>query len=216
MTRVLAGSIALALLAGCGGKEKSDLDSIDQRLGANADPEIMAAVNDQLMVDPALSQQANEHAVRPPTRPMQSPIPPDPVLGGQPPVAPANTLGQLAAFSANQFRGCQLDVGYAMEFSTRLPAELPIHPRGRLTEAAGSDNAGCRLRAVSYEAPETPESLAGYYLALAKRGGYRAELKRGTGETLVTGARGDGAAFYAVIRPRGAGASADLVANHGS
>ena len=212
-----------ATVAGCGssGDKKDDLNAVDARLGGKgkADPALTQALEDQIMVDPNLTQQSNEHSIRPPDEPFQTPIPPDaqPVA---PAGAPGDTLGARASEQANaakaQFTGCALDVSYAPQYANRLPAELPLYPQAQVSEAAGSDSPSCQLRAVTYASVAPPRALTDYYLTLAKRGGYAAHTGQEAGGTLVSGVRArDGAAFYVTLSPAGTGTSADLVSNRG-
>src|SRR3569623_2176812 len=60
-------------LAACGPKAtpQSNIDSLDAELAGNAtgnsgDPAVRAALQDQIMVDPALAGQSNNDAIRPP------------------------------------------------------------------------------------------------------------------------------------------------------
>ncbi len=210
-------------LAACGDKkpDKADIDNMDARLGGKpgADPALTQALEDQIMVDPQLTQQSNEHSVRPPDEPFQAPIPPD--ARAQADTAnPGQTLGARAAEQANAakalFTGCVLDVAYSPQYANRLPAELPLYPQARVSEAAGSDTPGCQLRAVTYASAAAPRALTDYYLTLAKRGGYAAHTGSEDGGVLVSGTRaGDGSAFYVILKPAGTGTSADLVTNRG-
>ena len=85
-----------------------------------------------------------------------------------------------------------------------------------MVEAAGSDAANCRLRAVSYSSTAAPKAMIDYYLTIARRAGFAASHSGEGKEDLVNGTRDrDGAAFYAIIQPAGAGSSVDLVANNG-
>lgn len=221
VVRSLAVSAALALmLSACGGgDDKAELDKLDQKLGGkgNADPALTAALEDQIMVDPDLKGQANRHAVRPADQPYQAQVPPE---EGSKTGAPGETLGTLAARQAqiakDKFNGCSLDVNYSMQWANRLPADLPLPEKARVSEAAGSDHDGCSLRAVSYAAVQKPGAVAGYYLALARKAGYRADnIAEGQG-MMVSGWRpGDGAAFYAILKPTDAGTEIDLVSNRG-
>jgi hypothetical protein len=214
-------SLAL-LLAGCGdnANDKAELDKIDAKLGgkSGADPALSAALEDQIMVDPKLASQANEDSIRPPNEPFQAPVPLDPNApdgtGG------TQTLGSLAEqqarLSKDKFNGCVLDVQYSMDFANRLPSDLPLYPRARLIEAAGSDASNCRLRAVTYSTTATPKAMIDYYLTIARRAGYSASHSSENQEDMVSGSRDrDGAAFYAIIQPAGAGTSVDLVSNKG-
>jgi hypothetical protein len=219
---MLATLSAALLIAGCGGgaNDKAELDKIDAKLGGKtgADPALSAALEDQIMVDPKLASQSNEDSIRPPAEPFQAPVPLDP---NAPDGAGATqTLGSLAEqqarLSKDKFNGCVLDVQYSMDFANRLPSDLPLYPRSRLVEAAGSDAANCRLRAVTYSTAATPKAMIDYYLTIARRAGYSASHSNEGKEEMVNGTRDrDGAAFYAIIQTAGAGSSVDLVANNG-
>ena len=182
-----AGALSL-MLGGCGGgvKDKAELDKIDAKLGgkAGADPALSAALEDQIMVDPNLASQANEDSIRPTNEPFQAPVPVDLDAALAP---PGQTLGSLAEqqmrLSKDKFNGCSLDVKYSMDFVNRLPADLPLYPKARVAEAAGSDSPTCRLRAVTYSSNEAPQALASFYLALAKNAGFAAKQTKESGRS---------------------------------
>jgi hypothetical protein len=102
-----ASILALALcatgLTACGSDTaKKDAASLDKKLlgkGEIADPALTSALEDQIMVDPSLSGQSNQLAVRPTDEPVSAPVPP--VKGEAPATAiPGRktvSLGQLAA-----------------------------------------------------------------------------------------------------------------------
>ena len=106
--RTLAWALAPLALAACGAKPAADsnLDSLDAELagsgnsaGNQRDPAMMAALQDQIMVDPALTGQANGDAVRPPAQPYSGATPPDSVAGAKPSDG-AVTGGPAASASA--------------------------------------------------------------------------------------------------------------------
>jgi hypothetical protein len=212
--------VATALaLAGCGGGDKAALDKIDSKLGGkgDADPALTAALEDQIMVDPSLSGQANDDAIRPASEPNQTPVPPS---EGSKAAMPGQTLGGLAAEQAeiakDSFNGCELTVQYSMDYAARLPADLPLYPQAQVSEAAGSDAGGCHLRAVSHNSIGTLKQVAQHYAGAATRAGYTVASKADAAGMMVSGKRAaDGGAFYVVITPNGAGTSADLVVNNG-
>lgn len=226
MSKAAVRFATLSLLAlsaaACGAaSDKDDLEAIDARLGnkANADPALTQALEDQIMVDPALTQQSNEHSVRPPDEPFQSPIPPD-AQPAQADASPGQTLGARAAEQANAakslFDGCVLDVSYSMQFSTKLPPELSLHPKAQVSEAAGSDSATCRLRAVSFAAPMAPQALASWYATQAQRAGYVPQVTPDGKGLMVSATRAsDRAAFYIVLQPAAGGTAGDIVTNRG-
>jgi len=126
------------------------------------------------MVDPALTQQANNDAVRPPP----SPIParcrrrrrrspgraaattgaatsetlksaPAPVSGGACTQCTAAreslTLGALAARQKDgRTSSCAGNLRYSARWAERLPADLPLYPDARVKEAAGTRPAVAR------------------------------------------------------------------------
>jgi hypothetical protein len=217
------GTAALALLlalSACGSDKDAELDQIDQQLIAkkNTDPAVNEALEGQIMVDPSLASQSNEHSVRPANQPNAGALPVTDAANQA--AKPGETLGSMAQEQARiaqeSFAGCQLDVGYSMDFAAKAPTELPLFPKSRVTEAAGSDAANCKLRAISYNAPAPVADLVGYYKGLAQTAGYSFGDKLSGEDHIVTGKRAaDGGAFYAILKPAGGGTSVDLVANNG-
>jgi hypothetical protein len=219
---MIATLSAALLLAGCSDKasDKAELDKIDSKLGGKTgtDPALSAALEDQIMVDPKLATQSNEDSIRPPAEPFQAPIPLDPNAPDG--TGSGQTLGSLAEqqarLSKDKFNGCVLDVQYSMDFANRLPGDLPLYPRARVIEAAGSDSSNCRLRAVTYSTNAPPKAMIDYYLTTARRVGFTASHSSENKEDMVSGSRDhDNAAFYAIIQSAGAGSSVDLVVNNG-
>ena len=231
---------ALLLLAACGQQADpgSDLDRLDRELtAANGpaapDPAVRQALRDQIMADPGLQQQSNANAVRPPDRPDFGAIPtdvprPDPVdaagLRAAPPPtsscpqcrakAAAFTLGALAA-GQPAARGCA-GIAYAAGWANRLPAELPLYPDARLSEAAGSTAGTCRLRAVSFASAAPAAKVVNWYHSRASNAGYRTEHQRDGAMQVLGGTRG-GDAFVVWVTPRpGGGIDVDLLTNAGS
>ena len=98
MIRALPLAILL-LLGGCGGGGAPDngVDTLDAQLArANAtDPAVTAALQDQIMVDPTLTAQANGDAVRPPDRPYSATTPAPTVAAGS--AAPEESLQSAPA-----------------------------------------------------------------------------------------------------------------------
>lgn len=239
-----AGLILLAglVLAGCGRQTQADpLAQLDRELadandGAPArDPALNAALRDQIMVDPALAQQSNADAVRPPSRPDPLEVPPADVAaaagGPSPPAdrpapaprpdparvraaAGALTLGALAERQPDRrTAGCAARVRYSAAWANRLPPAAPLFPDARVVEAAGTDEAGCSLRVVSYASGASVGRLVDFYHARATAAGYSAEHLADGGTHVVGGTRGD-SAYAAYLRPRaGGGTDVDLLAN---
>ncbi|MBY8824877.1 hypothetical protein [Sphingomonas colocasiae] len=234
----LSPLLALALAA-CGSGQKNDqaLNALDRSLAGNAvnaqdvDPALAASLEDQIMVDPSLSAQANRDSVRPPAEPMRAPVPADgpatanvgtgkllsapKAVAMDAPEAPT-TLGALASQQARRAgQSCGAELGYSQAWATRLPADLPLFPQARVTEAAGSDAGGCR--AVSFTSGAALQTVLDYYYTQAVRGGFTAEHRVDGGEHTLGGTRGkDDGAFVVIARARpGGGTEVDLITNNG-
>jgi hypothetical protein len=102
-THLFVSALALVSLSACGRDgDKQEAAAIDDTVlgkGNATDPAITSALEDQIMVDPALANQSNAHAVRPADRPAQAPIPTE-AVGGPAPVDTRTTLGQRVAARA--------------------------------------------------------------------------------------------------------------------
>jgi hypothetical protein len=218
-----ATAIALAvLLTGCGGSKKKDVDALDKELVGNAagdqtDPALTSALEDQIMVDPALAQQKNGAAARPGAAPAQSPIPSTAPGGGD--GAGGQTIGELAqaqsAGKAATNAACYRNLQYSAAWAQRLPAELPLFTDAQVSEAAGNASPGCNVRVVSFVSGATIDRLVQFYEASTKRAGFATERQGSGAERVVAGDKGPDA-FYATFRTRPAGGTeVDLLANHG-
>jgi len=231
-------------LAAC--SYSDDRDAAENQLaaaGANGtDPALTAALQDQIMVDPRLGQQANGDSVRPPTQPYSGPLPSDGIAANNapppgdgvlhaPPPNPsqpctkcraardAATLGGLAVRQGDgRTSACAASLSYSAQWATRLPADLPLYPQARVTEAAGSTSGSCALRVVSFSAAQPMQALIDWYYTRASRAGYSAEHQADGTEHVLGGARDrDGGAYmiYFTARADG-GTDVDLIANNGS
>lgn len=253
----LIAALALALAAtGCGARtsDQANLDSLDNQLasaggGNSRDPAMMAALHDQIMVDPVLAQQANNDAVRPPAQPYSGAVPADPVTPSvngaatgdgagtsetlKPAPAPRTdgscpqceaarqslTLGALASRQKDRrTAGCAGEMRYSASWATRLPADLPLYPDARVSEAAGASVDGCALRAVSFATSAPLQAVIDWYYTRASGAGFAAEHQADGGQHVLGGTRSrDGAAFTLFLTARGdGGTDVDLVANNGS
>jgi hypothetical protein len=215
--------LSLMALSACGGDTtKMAADKIDTKLlgkDNNKDPVLSAALEDQIMVDPALTGQSNANAIRPTNEPMQSPIPAEAgahAAGDRQRVTLGQRATEQAKIDKTNFNGCGIDVDYSMAWAAKLPEGLSLYPKARVEEAAGSDTDRCRLRAVTFTSTASPQALIDYYLGASKRVGYVSEMKIDGADRIVAGVRSDGAAYYIILAPRqGGGTTADLVANRG-
>lgn len=236
----LAACLPLALVA-CGSKDdaQENLDTLDAELTNSAssnagDPVLMGALQDQIMVDPALAGQANNDAIRPPAKPLAGPVPTD--TGGgdvktgplQPAPAPRGdcpecrtaraslTLGALAGHQKIKGIGdCVGSLHYSAAYAERLPAALPLYPDARVSEAAGSDTNGCALRAVSFVSSAPLQTLLDWYYTRATKAGYAAQHQADGDQHVLGGTQGDAAFALFVTARRDGGSDVDLIANTG-
>ena len=201
--------LSLLALTACGRTSDTvdNLASLDATLvDANAtDPALTAALHDQIMVDPGLTQSSNANAVRPPARPDPQSVPLDAATGGRP-VGDALTLGAIAE-QVPGTAGCAAAIRYSALWSTRLPEAFPLYPDAAVAEAAGNDNGGCRLRVVSFQVAASPARTLAWYAERARAFGYSVER---AGER-VAGQRGE-ALYVVYAQPRaGGGSDVDLI-----
>lgn len=248
MARRLMAAMAIAgALAACGKGADStdrnaDLAALDRELApANAaspaaDPALRSALRDQIMVDPALTRQANADTIRPPTEPVSGGVPPEavpakPSAAEQDRVRPAPaatgncaqcvaarqalTLGALAAQQGGRTGQCAPRIAYSAVWATRLPASVPLYPGARVAEAAGADGAGCALRVVSFASAAPMQRLLDWYYTRTSNAGFAAQHKADGAEHVLAGTK-SGAAFLLVMRARAdGGTDVDLMADGG-
>ena len=100
----------------------------------------------------------------------------------------------------------------------RLPADLPLYPDARVTEAAGTQASGCALRAVSFASSASLQTVLDWYYTRVTSAGYSAEHQADGGEHVLGGTRDrDNGAFALFLTSRkDGGTDVDLVANNGS
>jgi len=221
--RIAAVAAALSLAA-CG-DDNSDLANLDNEIvGNDADPALTSALEDQIMVDPALTQQSNRNAVRPPETPNQAQYP-LPQGAQQPAGRPAAVRGTGAGAQASAAaaaepgdpgaNGCGPDFDYNMRWARTLPAAFPVYPGSRITDAAGSDKAECRARVVTFTTADPAQRIIGYYANRAARAGYTAEHQRREGDHILAGTNGGEGAYFLIVTPKSGGSEVALIANAG-
>ena len=106
---------------------------------------------------------------------------------------------------------------YSARWAERLPADLPLYPDARVSEAAGSQGGNCAMRAVSFASSAPLQKVLDWYYTRATNAGYSAEHQADGNEHVLGGTRGrdDGAfALFLTSRADG-GTDVDLVANNG-
>lgn len=221
-------SLILALAA-CGSKETAE------KAGDN-DPALTGALGDQIMVDPEMT---DDRGAAVSVRSGQINLPPEQrsaeaisaavkeaskVAGGsllsapQPRAGGVGALAQGAATAAqvaeNAKTGradCAAKVSYSNTWAARLPAEIPVYPRGSVQEAAGTDADGCSMRVVNFQTPVSTDQVINFYYTMANKAGYGAEHRSEGGDSVLGGQKG-GKAYVIYARKLDSGMTeVDLV-----
>lgn len=232
-SRTLLPLAVLLTLGGCG-------SATPTTPAAEHDPAVAGALAGEIMVDPDLAGQNPANAALAGGGVARAAIPtqdrsPEAIaaaraeaasqLGGALLHAPAAVAGAGQGGSASALltargalaesgtgRDCVSKVDYTMAWAARLPAAFPVYPRGHVQEAAGTDNAGCRLRVVNFVSPVPVDDLVDYYWSRARAAGFAAEHRREGTDQVVGGSKG-AEAFVAYVRERGGMSEVDLVTN---
>jgi hypothetical protein len=217
---VIAGALSLGACRDSG-SELANLDN--QIIGNDTDPALTSALEDQIMVDPALTQQSNRNAVRPPETPTQAqyPLPQGGQQAARRPATVRGAGGAPQAAAAGEVAeagssGCGPDFDYNMQWARRLPPAFAVYPGSRITDAAGSDTAQCRVRVVTFTTADAAQRVLDHYAARAARAGYSAEHQRREGDHILAGTNAREGAFYLIVTPTRAGSDVALIANSGA
>lgn len=225
---------SLLALAGCGSRD----DAAEADQGEKAG--LGLAVAPPMMVDPDLTSRNQAGAALAGGGPPVILLPPvprgsediaaakaeaDKLAGGSagyPPTSEGDPDAALrdsvtAAQRAGSIKGLGKDCGgkadYALGWSIKLPAALPIYPRGNLLEAAGSDRDGCALRVVRFVTPVDPEALIAFYNARARKAGISIRYRADEDTFQLSGAKGQGAFAVQARRREDGLTEADIVVN---
>jgi len=200
-----AGLLALAACNRSGdGNNLAEMDN--SLIGNGADPALTSALEDQILVDPNLVQQSNPNTVRPPERPVQAQYPAGSAAGGQ--------AGAAAGGDAPMQSVCGVPFSTGNDYARRLPAEFPMYPGGRLTEAAGADRGACHARVVTFSTADPYNRVLEHYRSLAARAGFSAEQQARGDDQVLGGTNGD-AAYYLIVTPTRTGSDVALIVNNG-
>jgi hypothetical protein len=191
------------------------------------DPQVTAALADPLMADPDLVSQSRGDSALQGGGPPSAEIPPDKkgpeevarasaealaLAGGRLARLPAAGTGLARSRLAGQLtpqaiaaalpelsQGCAGKPAYGFIWAARLPAALPVYPRGHARQAAGLDAPGCRLRVVDYLTPVEPAAVLAFHATLAGKAGL-AQAFRQEGEDIVLTGKAPGLAFAVYVR----------------
>ena len=187
----LAAALALAACSSAGGNDLAALD------GEEVDPALTSALEDQILVDPDLVEQAHPNTVRPPEMPVQAQYPPD-----------AN-LADAEEAPCGPFE-------HGPQWAGRLAAQFPAYPGARQSDAAGNDRGDCSVRIVSFRTGDPYQRVLTFYRGAAARAGFSAQHHvRGADHLLGGVSERTDAAFVLVVTPVEHGSDVSLIVNNG-
>lgn len=227
---VAASLLSLGVVA-CGGtdEQKGKVGELDEKLaGKGSDPAMNAALEDKILVDPALADSGNSNMVKAPDAPLDGSVPPDTSYEGstasaqeldnaklmrapKPTVVSgsdcrdcsANGPQTLEALAVEQGvkRGkgtCEAKLQYGAAWAARMPTEFPVYPKGRVQEAGGVEGGICDIRVVSFSTTASMQSVADYYYTRARRSGFTADYEIRDGEHMLGGTRDNDGGAYVI------------------
>lgn len=220
--------IVLALAA-CG-------EAPAEKKAAERDPAVTGALSEQIMVDPDLAQINPGSGALTGGGPPSANVPTElrspeaialakaeaaKLVGGKFAAVPAVStegksegplsLADLAG--ADKGNACAGKVDYTAAWAARMPAALPIYPRGHTREAAGTDRDGCRLRVVNFATPVSIDDVLAFYTTKARGAGLAVEHRIEGTDHVLGGSKG-GAAYVVYARSGEDGLTdVDLVVN---
>jgi hypothetical protein len=99
---------------------------------------------------------------------------------------------------------CAPHLEYNRSWVGRLPAPFAVIRGGRVTDAAGTDRAGCRSRVVTFTIAAPPQRVLDHYRGRAAAAGYSAELQARGADQILSGKAGE-AAYYLIATPLSGG-----------
>ncbi len=230
MTALLSASLLTLGLSACGTQANDkDVAALDEKLtGKGSDPAMNAALEDKILVDPALTDSGNSNMVKAPDAPLDGSVPPDGgsiatvasaeeldnaklmraptpkvVAAGDCRDCSANRPQTLEALATEQGvkRGkgtCEAKLQYGAGWAARMPTEFPVYPKGRVSEAAGVEGGICDIRVVSFSTSASMQAVADYYYTRARRSGFTAEYEIRNGEHVLGGTRDNDGGAYVV------------------
>jgi hypothetical protein len=226
----LSVSLLSLAVAGCEPTTgEGDVAALDEKLtGKGSDPAMNAALEDKILVDPALAEGSNGNMVKAADRPLDGSVPPDTGYEGstasaeeldnaklmrapKPKVVASGdcrdcsanggqTLESLAAEQGVK-RGkgtCEAKLQYGAGWAARMPTEFPVYPKGRVKEAAGVEGGICDIRVVSFSTSAMMQSVADYYYTRARRSGFTADYEIRNGEHVLGGTRDNDGGAYVI------------------
>ncbi len=84
---------------------------------------------------------------------------------------------------------CLTGLVYANDWASKFPADLPMHPQGKLQEAAGHDGA-CPARVASFAVAGDRQAVLDWYRAKAQAAGYTVDRADKGSDWVLAGDKG--------------------------
>lgn len=211
--------LPLALLAACDEAEAPSLPDA-------GDPAVIAALSNQILVDPDLARSNRAGAALNANGAPSTELPPlesgidaaasakaaaDRVVGGAMQTAPeagddgktmadAATPAQLAIQAGARARSCAPTLQYSAIWAARLPKGIEVYPHGHTVDAAGTDSNACLLRIATYRVAVAPRDVIDWYFTRARSVGFQTENGLSSGVSHIAGTRSGGAGFAVQAR----------------
>lgn len=127
----------------------------------------------------------------------------------------AVTAAQVAAAAKAGKADCAGKVEYSARWANALPEALGVYPQGAVSEAAGTDRDGCKLRVVGFVTPVAVSDVVDFYYTRLRAAGYQARHMIEKDVHVLGGSKGV-ASYLVYARQREDGLSeVDLVASGG-
>jgi hypothetical protein len=237
-TLISAIAMLPLMVSACGKKtsNEKEIAALDEKLvGKGSDPVMNTAMDDRILVDPALIEGSNATNLKEADQPLNGAIPADTGYEGAIPAAAdlgsgkmmrapkpmvvaaedctscgenrAVTLGGLAK-DQKVHRGkgtCDAKLQYGATWAARMPAEFPVYPKGRVKEAGGVAGGPCSIRVVSFVSSAPMQDVVDYYYTRARQSGFSAEYQIRAGEHTLGGTRTKDDGAYVVTFNRAPG-----------
>ena len=107
-----------------------------------------------------------------PKRPVQAQYPAGSAAEGARRAVAGQSGDARISFAAGEPTACGARFDYGAQWANRLPAEFPLYPGARVTEAAGNNSGNCRMRVVTFHTGDPHDRVLAHYHALAARAGF--------------------------------------------
>ena len=212
---------AACALAGCGSGEPV--------IEREDDPALAGALNAPIMIDPDLVGQnrANSAAAMPAQDGSVPTLDSDTeaiaaareeavrLVGGPGRMRTAPDPREAPNSSPATPAACAGRARHTMQWAARLPASLPVYPRGAVQEAAGTDAPGCALRVVNFITPVPLDEVIDFYFTRAGVAGFSAERALRGGDDVLSGSKGKASFVLHARRLSSGNTEVDLVTSGG-